>query len=1452
MKNPWMKLVLLACALPCLAPAAVKLSVQDARVTIQNGAAALDFDLKGGRCTSLVTEPAGRSWVAAAFGGFELHIAGQYAEGPSDYGQAKYFAKVLKDTPEAATFELSAFGKQESYGFCEARKRVTLTADSPCVRVVHEFFVGEGAVVDQYPSFLFVQSAPADARITVPAEDQGFVTVTAASPTAKLKPALGWVAVQKGDAGVVYRMPMEDIQYVGVRNAEGGIKLVWRTIAQKIEPGRSLTWPVEVMPFQGLPEVNGAGALGCGRIDPNGGVTFFATAAGAADIEVATRTAANSDWAALPARKADLKRGLNTLPISLPSAFAGQVRVRLVSGGRDAVLYRNIGSTLPLPLQTPRLAEAQAPLHVRDVDYNDYLETPHVAWAKPLEGDALRIFCSWGELAANRMVNEIMERVDARVDTVTMASGEGIGWGLGGLLYGARVQRDIDEGMKGYLGGDRPYDVIVLGGLSFPNHIGDAIGLRILERVRNGAGLVFGGISGMPKSFAEAIPVKRAFGNGQEKWSLKPAGYHPLTAGLPIDQMAAGITKYIGVRPEAQVLAIAGTDGTGTNATENPAIVTATLGKGRIVVLGGLPDGEEGQALMAKAILWAAGREPALRITALKTDKAAYPYGVLPKVTLQCAAEAGGAFDVVLACEGWAKTNRMTVAGGTGLLEVALPVPPVVGNHRVDVLISRNGRRANFGFVAFVVDSVQAGLAIHLDAANDAAWGCPVYKYDGVIAGQVKPAAGYESVAELVDIHGRVLDRKTPDAQGHFSLAATRTDRPRATVRVRLLRAGLLAQETSAPVAIGMIPGSLAWDEMQVLLYGNANNDPRGHVILDACDPWGGGDLLRPYVWVGVPCGIAEIDTGAWDSLQREYGKTKDIHLLSRVPCINSSSYASLVQEICRKRASSVGTLAYLNGDEQSFTSYTREFDFCFSPDCLREFRRYLADKYGAIAKLNAIWQTQYTGFDAIVPPLTADARKDAKLLPAWNDFRLFNNLTFAKGYRMIRDELRKYDPMVRLGISGTQGPAAFGGYDYTLLMPVFDMLMEYPGWEDLQIAINPRVKFAPAVGYSGDYPNLKCRVWNMLALGGAGVSYYDAGSGIYPTLRMASGFKGMVDAIAQMRPTGISKMIMTAERACDPVAVYYSHESINAGCMGLGGDVAAGQRWLAALHAGTTFQGTYLTRGKLLAGATGLRVVALPRISSLSDAEIEALRGFMDNGGFVLGDDTLGVVDQYLRRRTDTAALAALQRHANYAPLEQVSESAALSRFLRERAKLTPASDVSREDGGAPGVRIATFRNGALTYLVTGANSGAQPLHLTLAGGTDKSWVYDSRTGVLLGQGKVQFDVPPAESAVLARLPYRVSGIDLRVPATAAKGAELAISAAVKADGAPGAHVLAFTIIDPAGETTITSRWRVTAKAGSVDTTFFVPFNARSGAWRIEARDAATGVRNTASFMVE
>ena len=318
-----------------------------------------------------------------------------------------------------------------------------------------------------------------------------------------------------------------------------------------------------------------------------------------------------------------LKIGLNTVKLAKPLAAGRQYRVRVKANAASVDLFRNAGDArIVLPLQGERLQGETATVKTRDVDYKDFVETEHVPWAKPLEGGKLRIFATWGEITANRMVNEIMQRVDADVDTVTMATGAGVGWGFCGPLYGVRSQKDIDDGLKGYLGGEQKYDVIVLGGdFAYESCLGDRTGSLILDRVKNGAGLVYCGMAGISKMFAEALPVKRAFGRGSSEWSLKDTAYNPITAGIPIGQMGSGITKYIGVKPGAQLLVSAGVDGTGADATENPLLTTCQYGKGRIVVLSGLASGEEGMAFLTKAILWAAALEPAVKIASLATDR---------------------------------------------------------------------------------------------------------------------------------------------------------------------------------------------------------------------------------------------------------------------------------------------------------------------------------------------------------------------------------------------------------------------------------------------------------------------------------------------------------------------------------------------------------------------------------------------------------------------------------------------------------------------------------------------------------------------------------------------------------------------------------------------------------------------------------------------------------------
>ena len=1470
MRTAWVMAAVLAWGLGVsAAPPPVKVEAGADTARLLAGPLTVAVAATGARATSLKAPADGGEWLPG--GGLELHLVEQYTAEDSDYGKAKYRLETVEPGPARGAVQLTADGRQGNYTHCRVTKTLELAGDAPALRVAYRFDVGGGAVTMQYPSFLFVQQVPGDAEIVIPAEQEGLTayTVAAAAPVV-LAPAQGWVGVRRGTRGLVFVMPLADLKYIGARPADKHIKLVWRTVGYGLDPDQHADWATTVIAYDGLEGLHGAGELGCGEFLATGGARFLALAAGPAKLELAARPP-NGAWAVVGQGQATLTAGLNTLPPVKDLAPGQQYRLRVTLGQQSVDLFRSTaGGPTALPLAAERVAGVDAPLAAgRDIDYKDFLPTPHVPWAKPLAGGKLKVFACWGELESNRLVNELMQRLDADIDTVTLATGLNVGWGLGGPLYGARTPQDITRALNQYFDA-RQYDVILLGGdFDYETLLGDALGAKVLDQVRRGAGLVYGNLTSVSKSFADALPLKRSFGAGGSGWTLKDPAYHYLTAGLPIAQMSSGIKKYIGVKPDAKLLVTAGVDGAGADATENPLLVTAACGQGRVVCLTGLAGGEEGQALLLKTLLWAAKRESPVRLDEVKVEKDAYAFGTAPRLRVRASAppEAAQPCQIVIACDEWRTERALAFKDGKGELSVELPATLAAGRKRVSVFVNRDLARVNFGLALFTVQPPGA-LAIELDAAGDR----PTYPHGTPIKGRCRPVTGFRTTLELVDAFGRVLDQQVPAADGAFALGTKQSARPLGHVYARIWQGERVVQELRRDVYITLPPAAKAWDEFELHVYGGGGG--RGSQLLrEAADPWFYGGLesdLKVICAVGVPYGIAHVDTGAWEALLMDYGRTKDPKLLHRVPCINSPQFKVMVEEMCRNRCAALaklGTIAYINGDEQSMTSYTREFDFCFSPYCLAEFRKYVESKYGTIETLNQVWQTAYKSFAEATPPLTADVRKNEKLIPAWNDFRVFNNITFAKGYALIRDELRKVDPQARLGISGTQGAAAFGGHDYSRLMRVFDMLQEYGMMDEFQLAMNPGARLAPACGYSADHRALTSVIWRMLALGGAGVSYYNEASGILPTLRFASGMQGAVDGTRAARLDGLSKLVLAAEKQYDPIAVYYSHESINAGFIRYnnGGVWGQGMDWYRKVNGSTSFCPRFALRADVLAGLPGMKVAVFVAAYAVGDDELAALAKFLDAGGLVLADASFALTDFHARLRKDPAPVAKLRAHANFVALDSLKSMADVARCLREQAKLTPLSDVRAEGGALPGALVCTFRRGPLT-LTSVFNGGGKPKALTLE--YPVRWaVYDARRGKLLNSppppdemgtfplsATTPFTVPPNEAVFLAQLPYVVTGLTVAAAPKVARGQELAITAklAVAGGAAAGDHVLALTATDPDGQAPLPARWRVTAPGGAATTVFFVPFNARPGAWQLQARDAATGAAQTVAFTVE
>lgn len=143
-----------------------------------------------------------------------------------------------------------------------------------------------------------------------------------------------------------------------------------------------------------------------------------------------------------------------------------------------------------------------------------------------------------------------------------------------------------------------------------------------------------------------------------------------------------------------------------------------------------------------------------------------------------------------------------------------------------------------------------------------------------------------------------------------------------------------------------------------------------------------------------------------------------------------------------------------------------------------------------------------------------------------------------------------------------------------------------------------------------------------------------------------------------------------------------------------------------------------------------------------------------------------------------------------------------------------------------------------------------SDPVRIVLAA---PAHVYDLRQGAYLGQtSTVPAVLAPGETALYACLPYRVTGLDVAVPAGVAAGAELAVHVAVRtAAGAAGDHVVHLDLCGPTGRALAPYARNAVAAGGTLTTTFQLAYNDPPGTWTVRARDVLTGTTSETAFAV-
>ena len=441
----------------------------------------------------------------------------------------------------------------------------------------------------------------------------------------------------------------------------------------------------------------------------------------------------------------------------------------------------------------------------------------------------------------------------------------------------------------------------------------------------------------------------------------------------------------------------------------------------------------------------------------------------------------------------------------------------------------------------------------------------------------------------------------------------------------------------------------------------------------------------------------------------------RDRKVFIRTPCVNNPDVEATIRKRTQRILEGLRehrhlSLLYDVRDEPSITSFILASDSCFCEHCMAKMRTWLQDRYADLAALNAEWGTDFADWDAVEPITTLEAleRRDAgewNFAP-WADHRAFMNHSFARACAIIREETRAADPDALVGPAGTQCPSTFGGYDFEQLVPVCDWVEAYDFGQsvDLFRSFKPRREF-PIVKTDFSKAGAKmveAMLWAYVFQSGgySGAIIWESNAIIdteSDDLPPSDVGKGRRPVYLGLRD-GIPRLLQDADEVNSPVAVLYSHASVDADFI-----TAAANRprtinayeperysmfdcraaWWKLLE-DRGLRPTFISSKQVAGGelaTRGVKLLVLPRAIALSDAEAERMRQFVNDGGVLVADSFCGRMDEHCREREVGALddLFGLKRTAidNYHASSQ-----------RSRLAWEPAEPGTRPKWGKGGLR--------------------------------------------------------------------------------------------------------------------------------------------------------------------
>src|SRR6266498_2501827 len=976
-----------------------------------------------------------------------------------------------------------------------------------------------------------------------------------------------------------------------------------------------------------------------------------------------------------------------------------------------------------------QVAVGGSAFHKNDVTYSTEVVTPHVNWATTLPGGPINSFFIPSVQYGRDMV-ELMQRLSLRPTTVSIDSQWDIScWGIGDY-YGHEYRGDRDDFQTVYsyvekdLTGNARFEVMVIPGLNGWSRMTRATRDAILRRVQQGAGLVLlhpfvGDVKGHPFKGDESVGDERIWDISplvgvaddtvnergypeinqdavtKGKWEL--AQTHFINAGLPLELLPEGNAggSFYKYRAKGDVLIKSGT---------YPIVAVKNYGKGRVVALAYTEEGftpqsinptdtkiywdywEYQYSLLARSILWAAGRETAVQIKSLTASDTAVKLSLssntrqLVEIEVSGKNEFGQMF-------GSSHVSQALMPGDS-LIEIpASKLRPEIGwpggRQIFNVIIrdSQGGTTLNWGTATF--ETPKRAMMTGAKPAVD------VYKRGetlSVVLRATGDLSGLQVRMQVSDDEGRLLATISKPARGERTLTYTLADflGKFAIVTGELIdeRGAIVDQfrakpvmvvqdvrrqkEYTALVSFGGTKHYLQDAQMRMVRGAGADtgftwsgdvdnslNIPRGTFGVYWYD-------RGPTTPEGMEQAIAEYQhKGDFEALgyltkKELFKRTGDKKFLQRTPSFNDARFLQTLSDIVRAAARNKARYNmdyYFVGDEGSLTSYGDAADFDWSPGALAEFRSWLKHEYSTLPSLNKEWRTDFKNWDDVSPYTTDEARKAGSFAP-WADHRTFMEITFARAYQTARDAVIQGDSEAHIAVSGTQATNAYDGADWSRLDRVIDDFLSYDGgnqWDMHRSFAKPDAMIGFWTGYGSHGLAVQNAIWTAAIHNVLHPNIFWMYSFLDPDMTYSQSARDMGAAFKSLKFEGVGKLLMESTRERDGIALHYSMPSVHgASILGYhqrssGDDDEAPKDtspsfpanrdgWVRTIKdLGLQFDFVSSEQIERAALASGkYKALILPLSVALSPVEAKSIEDFVQAGGVVIADAATGLMDDH------------------------------------------------------------------------------------------------------------------------------------------------------------------------------------------------------------------------------